>query len=171
MNGDDTRSILAPQQPVRPFWMGDFEQNMLWSVIQGDALCYFIQLFCGCLSTGASAPDITNYVFLFTIKPSLDPSDPNMLLQVIWNAQHGTCGATALIVLPSQTALLPSGRYAFDLKYRTPSGMLIQTIARGEIDVLPSTNFDLAAGIPLPTSSPMIQQGRRQFAAGRLLSY
>lgn len=172
-NGDDTRSILAPQQPVRPFWMGDdFQQNMRWSVIQGDALAYFIQFLCGCLSTGTQAPNVSNYVFLFTIKASMDPTDPNTLGQVIWNEQHGSCGYTCLIVLPNITAAIPPGRYAFDLKYMTPSAMFTVTFGRGEIDVLPSTNTTLAAMVPLPpVYVPPKQQviASRQFAAARLI--
>lgn len=172
MNADDTSFVVAPQQPVRPFWMGDdFQQNMRWSCIQGDAFAYFIQFLCSCLSTG-TPPDVTNYVFLFTIKASLDPSDPNTLGQVIWNEQHGSCGYTALIVLPNITAAIPCGRYAFDLKYMTPSGMITVTFARGEIDILPSSNTTLSALVPLPPPYVPVgarQLGTQQFAAARLI--
>jgi hypothetical protein len=101
-------------------------------------------------------PDITNWTFLFTVKASMDPSDPNDLAQVIWNEQHGACGYTALIVLPYQTSVLPAGSFAFDLKYRTPSTALVQTIRRGELDILPSTNTDLSplGEIPPPIVGP-----------------
>ena len=176
MYGDDA-PLVAPQQPVRPVWMGEFQQNMRWSVVQGDALAYFIQFLCGCLSTGAQAPDVSNYIFLFTIKASMDPLDPNTLGQVIWNEQHGTCGYTCLIVLPNITAALPAGCYAWDLKYMTPSAMLTTTFARGELDVLPSTNTELAAMVPLPQQFPAgntVRASRaaiaaRQFAAARLI--
>lgn len=171
----DDAPLVAPQQPVRPAWMGDFQQNLSWSVIQGDALAYFIQFLCGCLSTGAQAPDVTNYVFLFTVKASLDSTDPNTLAQVIWNEQHGSCGYTCLIVLPNVTAYLPPGRYAFDLKYMTPSGMLTTTFARGTLEVLPSTNTDFSTLMPLPTlagnqvRASRATIARRQFAAARLI--
>jgi hypothetical protein len=144
--------MIRPQQPLRPAWMGDFEHNERWEVIQGDALVYFIELFCGC----PMIPDITNWTFLFTVKASMDPSDPNDLAQVIWNEQHGACGYTALIVLPYQTSVLPAGSFAFDLKYRTPSTALVQTIRRGELDILPSTNTDLSplGEIPPPIVGP-----------------
>lgn len=179
MNGDDTSVVLAPQQPVRPVWMGDdFQQNMRWSVIQGDALAYFIQFLCGCLSTGTRAPDVSNYVFLWTCKASMDPLDPNTLGQVVWNEQHGTCGYTALIILPNITAAIPAGRYAWDLKYQTPSAMLTTTFARGEIEILPTTNTEFAAMVPLPPeyipgSTPVRASradiARRQFATARLI--
>jgi hypothetical protein len=176
----DDAPLVAPQQPMRPAWMGDFCENMRWSVVQGDALAYFIQFLCSCLSTGALAPDVTNYVFLFTVKASLDPLDPNTLAQVVWNEQHGTCGYTALIVLPNITAALPAGNYAFDLKYMTPSAYLTTTFARGELDVLPGTNTTLSAMVPLPpeyipgttvvrTARAQAQLAARQFAAARLI--
>lgn len=130
--------------------MGDFQQNMRWSVIQGDCLAYFIALFCECPMT----PDITNWTFVFTVKASLDPEDPNILGQVIWSEQHGLCGWTALIWLPQYTRLVPPGRYAFDLKYRTRSTMLTQTIARGELDVIPTSDLTLSQPHEIPPPLP-----------------
>lgn len=138
--------VMRPQQPVRPFWMGDFQQNMRWELVQGDCLAYFIALFCECPMT----PDITDWTFVFTVKASLDPDDPNILGQVIWSEQHGLCGWTALIWLPEFTRLVPPGRYAFDVKYRTRSTMLTQTIARGELDVIPTSDLTLSQPGEIP---------------------
>jgi hypothetical protein len=151
--------------------MGDSEYyaNSLWQVVQGDALCYFTELFCQC----PMVPDITGYQFFFIVKASLDSNDPNTLLAVLWTELHGACGYTCLIVIPDLTSQLPVGRFAFDYKYRTPSN-LVTTIARGELDVLPSSNVVLSEGILVPpaTSGPSIQNSQRwrQVAAARLLS-
>jgi hypothetical protein len=140
--------ILAPQQPVRPFWMGDCQNNMLLEFIQGDAFGRYVVFPCDCFT-----PNITNYLFLFTIKASMDPADPDTLLQTIWTEQNGGCGITALILLPSLTSQVPEGRYAFDLKYQTPSGYVVQTCARGQVNVLSSTNTTLSPPQLLTTSS------------------
>lgn len=141
--------IMRPEQPVRPFWMGDSQNNLHWEVVQGDCLAYFIALFCECPMT----PDITNWTFVFTVKQSLDPNDA-ILSQVIWNEQHGACGYTALIWLPEQTMLVPEGRYAFDLKYRTRSTMLVETIARGQLDVIASSDLTLSPPGEIPPPLP-----------------
>lgn len=163
---DGLYPIMRPEQPVRPFWMGDYRENMRWELIQGDCLAYFIQLFCEC----PLVPDITNYTFIFTVKESLDPNDPNILGQVIWNEQHGACGYTCLIWLPQYTQLVPPGRYAFDLKYRTRSTMLVQTIARGELDVIPTSDLTLspAGEIPPPIAGPPVRAVAKQNALARL---
>jgi hypothetical protein len=128
--------IVRPQQPVAPFWMGDTEyyENMLWQVVQGDYLAYFIEMFCEC----PLVPDITDYCFYLSVRAGMDPNDPE-LCATVWNENQGQCGCTALIILPYYTAQIPVGRYAFDLKYMSPSG-LVRTFARGELDVLPGTN-------------------------------
>jgi len=131
--------VLRPQQPVRPFWMGDDQNNLHWEMVQGDCLCYFIELFCNCPMT----PDITDWVFQFTVKESLDPLDPNTLFKVVWNAQHGACAWTCLIVLPKNTLQVWPGSYAFDLKSQTPGG-LVTTFARGQLDILPSSDLSLS---------------------------
>lgn len=147
---DGLYPVMRPQQPLRPFWMGDFRENMRWEIVQGDCLAYFIALFCECPMT----PDITDWTFVFTVKASLDPNDPNILGQVIWSEQHGLCGWTALIWLPEFTALVPPGRYAFDLKYRTRSTALTQTIARGELDVIPTSDLSLSQPHEIPPPLP-----------------
>jgi hypothetical protein len=150
MSDDGLYPVMRPEQPVRPFWMGDYRQNMRWEVVQGDCLAYFIALFCECPMT----PDITDWTFVFTVKASLDPADPNILSQVIWTEQHGLCGWTCLIWLPEQTMNVDPGRYAFDLKYRTRSTLLTQTIARGELDVLPTSDLTLAQPDVIPPPLP-----------------
>ena len=129
---------------TRPHWMGSFP-NTTWEVIQGDALCYYIEMFCDC----PTPVDISGYQFDFQVKESMDPFDPNILCEVLWTTKGGECGVTALIVVPKLTATIPDGLYAFDLKYRTPSGM-VQTLQRGELNVLPSTNLDLSLGKEVP---------------------
>jgi hypothetical protein len=135
---------------MRPFWQGNFQNNVLWEVIQGDAMAYYIELFCEC----PTPVNINGWQFMFEVKESLDPEDPNVLLAVLWTCMGGECGLTALIVIPKLTALLPDGRYAFDLKYRTPSG-LVTTVARGQLNVLPTTTLELSFGqeVPPATSS------------------
>jgi hypothetical protein len=166
MDNDGLYPVMRPQQPVRPFWMGDFRENMRWEVVQGDCLAYFIALFCECPMT----PDITDWTFVFTVKASLDPNDPNTLGQVIWNEQHGLCGWTALIWLPQYTQNVPPGRYAFDLKYRTRSTVLTQTIARGELDVIPTSDLTLSQPheIPPPLPGPAIAAATRQNVQAQL---
>jgi len=151
--------------------MGDSEyyDNSLWQVVQGDALCYFTELYCQC----PMVPDITGYQFQYTVKASLDPSDPNILAQVLWTELHGACGWTCLIVIPDLTSQIPVGRYAFDYKYRTPSN-LVFTIARGELDVLPTSDIQLSEGVKVPpaTQGPSIQNSQRwavQAAQARLM--
>jgi hypothetical protein len=148
--------------------MGDFRENMRWEVVQGDCLAYFIALFCEC----PMVPDITNWTFVFTVKASLDPTDPNILGQVIWNEQHGLCGWTALIWLGQYTMNVPPGRYAFDLKYRTRSTVLSQTIARGELDVIPSSDLTLSQAheIPPPLPGTAIAAAASQNAQAQLAS-
>ena len=72
-----------------------------------------------------------------------------VLLSVLWTAKGGECGVTALIVTPKLTAVLPDGRYMFDFKYRTPSA-LVSTIARGELNVLPTNNLELSYNQEVP---------------------
>jgi hypothetical protein len=140
-------------QPTQPFWMGQqFPNNDSWEVVQGDALAYYIQMFCDC----PTVVDITGYQFQFEVKESMDPDDPNELLEVLWTSMRGECGITALIVIPKLTAALPDGRYAFDLKARSPSG-IVSTLKRGDIAVLPSVNLELSLGLevpPIPGSQP-----------------
>jgi hypothetical protein len=132
--------------PQQPFWMGQQQKyNDCWEVIQGDALAYYLEMFCDC----PNVIDITGYQFVFQIKDSLDPDDPNVLCEVLWTAQGSWCGITALIVLPKLTATIPDGRYAFDCKYRTPSG-LVGTVRRGTINVLPSSNLDFSLNKEVP---------------------
>src|SRR5215475_13287933 len=116
-------------QPTRPFWQGGFP-NSAWELIQGDALAFYIEMFCDC----PNPVDITGWQFMFTVKESLDPTDPNNLCSVLWTETKGACGVTALIVIPKLTATIPERVYAFDLKYRTPSN-LVQTIERGTLTV------------------------------------
>jgi hypothetical protein len=133
------------QQPAQPFWMGDFPGNESWEVIQGDAFAAYIEMFCDC----PDAVDISGWQFMLEIKESLDPDDPNVLGAVIWTAKGGECGVTALILIPAVTANIPDGSYAFDLKYRTPSG-LVATIRRGEFNILPSTNTEFSLDQKVP---------------------
>jgi hypothetical protein len=119
--------------------------NESWEVVQGDALAAYIEMFCDC----PTPVDISGWQFLFEVKESLDPDDPNILAAVLWTAKGGECGMTALIVIPKLTAAIPDGRYAFDLKYRTPS-QLVGTIRRGELNVLPTTNLELSYNQEVP---------------------
>jgi hypothetical protein len=133
-------------QPQVPFWMGQqYLYNEVWEVVQGDALAAYIEMFCDC----PTPVDISGWQFMFTVKESLDPDDPNVLCAVLWTSKGGECGMTALIVVPKLTAALPDGRYAFDLKYRTPS-QLVGTIRRGELDVLPTANLELSFNQEVP---------------------
>lgn len=133
-------------QPQVPFWFGEqYPYNEVWEVIQGDALAAYIEMFCDC----PTPVDVTGWQFMFEVKESLDPSDPNILCAVLWTARGGECGTTALIVIPKLTANIPDGRYAFDLKYRTPS-QLVGTIRRGELNVLPTTNLELSYNQEVP---------------------
>jgi len=160
---------VRPQQPVSPYWMGDGEVycNERWEVVQGDTLAFFIQLFCDCPTL---VPDITGYTFAFVVKASLDSTDPNELLIIAWTEYHGACACTVLVAMPQQTASLPAGRYAFDVKYRTPGGS-ITTLKRGELDVLPSTNIDMAGFGFVPPPNPGLLTGlSRQAASARLAS-
>jgi hypothetical protein len=125
--------------------MGNFAGNESWEVIQGDTLAYYIYMFCDC----PTPVDISGYQFDFQVKESMDPDDPNVMCEVLWTEERGACGITALIVLPNLTAAMPDGRYAFDLKSRSPSG-LVGTLRRGELNVLPSTNLDLSLGLEVP---------------------
>jgi hypothetical protein len=153
--------ILQPQQPVRPFWMGDDQDNTQIEFIQGDAFGAYVVFPCNCFT-----PNITNYIFLFTIKASMDPEDPNTLLQTAWNEQNGGCGITALIVLPSLTSQVPEGRYAFDLKYQGPSGLTVVTCKRGQANVLPSTNLNLSPS-PLMTTPSLVRRAQTMVRAIR----
>jgi hypothetical protein len=145
--------------------MGEqYPYNEVWEVVQGDAIGAYIQMFCDC----PTPVNISGWQFMFTVKESLDPNDPNVLCAVLWTCKGGECGLTALIVIPKLTANLPDGRYAFDLKYRTPS-QLVGTVRRGELNVLPTAELELSynqevppaghgiAGLPFPTqaSSPV----------------
>ena len=144
---DDLTALLRPQQPMRPFWMGDDPDqiNERWSVVQGDYLAFYIELFCEC----PDPVDITHYQFMFTVRESLDPEDPNLMINTLWTEDQGNCGLTALVVQPGDTAECPPGRYWFDLKYRTPSG-LVKTIRRGELEVLPTAELELSKGLEVP---------------------
>jgi hypothetical protein len=149
---DGIYPACRPQQPVQPFWMGNSEvyENELWQVVQGDTLAFFIEVFCDCPMT----VDVTGYSFYFLVKASMDPTDPTNLLVTAWTEYHGACGWTALIILGELTAQVPSGRYAFDCKSRSPGGV-VQTMKRGEIDFLPSTNIDLSTGVVIPPPGPV----------------
>ena len=136
--------------PTRPFWMGESlsELNETWEVIQGDALTYYIEMFCDC----PMVVNINGYQFAFTVKSSMDPDDPDVLCEVLWTCFGGECGVTALIVIPKLTATLPDGSYAFDVKYRSPSG-LVGTIRRGLLNVLPTTSLQLSLNQEVPPAS------------------
>lgn len=122
-----------------------YPYNEEWECVQGDAMAFYIEMFCDC----PTAVDISGWQFMFEVKEGLDPNDPNILAAVLWTAKGGECGVTALIVIPAVTALIPDGRYAFDLKYRTPS-QLVGTIRRGELNVLPTTNLELSLNQEVP---------------------
>jgi hypothetical protein len=133
-------------QPNVPFWMGEqFQGNEAWEVVQGDAFGAYIEMFCDC----PTPVDISGWQFMWEVKESLDPDDPNVVGAVIWTTKGGECGMTALVVIPAVTANIPDGRYAFDLKYRTPSGF-VATIRRGELSVLPSTNIEFSLDQKVP---------------------
>jgi len=142
---------------------GDVYENERWQVVQGDTLAFFIEVFCDCPMT----PDVTGYSFYFVVKASMDPTDPTNLLVTAWTEYHGACGWTALIVLGDLTAQVPEGRYAFDCKSRSPGGV-VQTMKRGEIDFLPSTNIDLSSGTVIPPPGPTAL-GAQQAAIARLM--
>jgi hypothetical protein len=139
------------QQPIRPFWMGQFP-NTYWEVVQGDCMAYYIEMFCDC----PTVVDITGYQFQFEVKESMDPQ-ADELLEVLWTSLRGECGITALIVIPKLTAALPDGRYAMELRARSPSG-LVTTLERGDFGVLPAVNLELSAGLEVPPVSKSITQ-------------
>jgi hypothetical protein len=133
-------------QPQIPFWFGEqYPYNETWECVQGDAFAAYIEMFCDC----PTPVNITGWQFMFQVKESLDPDDPNLLGAVLWTAKGGECGITALIVVPAVTALIPDGRYAFDLKCRSPS-QLVGTIRRGELNVLPTTSLELSLNQEVP---------------------
>ena len=134
-------------QPQTPFWMGETGeyQNEVWECVQGDAFAAYVQLFCDC----PTLVDITGWQFMFEVKESLDPNDPNILGSVLWTETNGGRGITALVVVPKVTAMIPDGRYAFDLKYRTPS-QLVKTIRRGEWLSLPTAELELSYNQEVP---------------------
>lgn len=133
--------------PTRPFWMGEFPNSRM-EVIQGDSLAYYIQMFCDC----PSPVNISGWQFDWEVKDSMDPQDPNVVAEVLWTCLNGQCGLTALIVIPAVTAEIPDGIYAWDLKYRTPSG-LVKTLQRGQLDVLPSVCLDFSLGQEVPPAN------------------
>jgi hypothetical protein len=108
-------------------------------------MAWYVQMFCEC----EGPVDITGWQFMYKIKESLDPDDPNILLAVLWTEKNGTCGITSLIIIPKLSAAVPDGRYAWDFKYRTPSGF-VSTIRRGIIDILPTTDLELAENLEVP---------------------
>lgn len=133
-------------QPNIPFWMGEqYPYNEDWEVIQGDALACYIEMFCDC----PTPVNVSGWQFMFTVKESLDPTDPGNLCSVLWTAKGGECGVTALIVIPKLTANIPDGRYMYDLKYRTPS-QLVGTIRRGWLNVLPAAELELSYNQEVP---------------------
>jgi hypothetical protein len=122
-----------------------YQGNETWEVVQGDSLGFYVEMFCDC----PDVIDITGWQFMWEVKEGLDPDDPNVLGAVIWTERGGECGMTALVIIPAVTANIPDGRYAFDLKCRTPSGF-VTTIRRGELNVLPSTNIEFSLDQKVP---------------------